>query len=253
MAKQLDALNIYELGKWLGYLEGILTAEKSLWGNVREALQKLGAYRQVEGLEFIGNDSQYEFLRLAQTYKYSYQRRFTENDKSSLNNLVHNWYGRLTEVQKRWIMKSPKTPLDISKLCAGAHTFFGGKEWSALDKLEQEGLNEAAACLLTNNFTASEFMAVRTVESVLRRWYELKTDKATEKQAAIFDIIEKEYPENKRRPKEIQQVFYFKHRRNAIAHPDMISNSEDASVTFTHSVETCSYMANLVGSNLEDI
>jgi len=249
MAKQLDASSIYDLGIWLGYLEGILTAEKPVWGDVREALQKLSAYKQVEGLEFIGSESQSEFFRLARTYKYSYKRIFAENDRSSLNNLVQHWCGRLTEVQKRWIMKSPKTHLDISKLCAGAHTFFEGNEWSALNKLEQEGLNEAAACLVTNNFTASEFMAVRTVESVLRRWYELKSGKATEKQAAIFDIIEDAYPENKRRPKEIQQVFYFKHRRNAIAHPDMISNSEDASVTFTHSVETCSYMVNLIGSD----
>ncbi len=249
MAKKVDASSIYDLGIWLGYLEGILTGEKPVWGDIREALQKLGTYKSVEGLEFIGSESQSEFFRLARTYKSSYKRLFAENDRSLLNSLVHHWYGRLTEVQKRWIMKSPETHLDISKLCAGAHTFFEGNEWSALNELEQKGLNEAAACLLTNNFTASEFMAVRTVESVLRRWYELKTGKATEKQAAIFDIIEKEYDENKKRPKEIQQVFYFKHRRNAIAHPDMISNSENASVTFTHSVETCSYMVNLTGRN----
>ncbi len=126
MAKQLDASSIYDLGIWLGYLEGILTAEKPVWGDVREALQKLSAYKQVEGLEFIGSESQSEFFRLARTYKYSYQRIFAENDRSSLNNLVQHWCGRLTEVQKRWIMKSPKTHLDISKLCAGAHTFFRG-------------------------------------------------------------------------------------------------------------------------------
>lgn len=249
MAKQLDASSIYELGINLGYFEGVLTSDKLIWGTVREALQNLGTFKSVEGLEFIGSDSQAELSRLARTYKYSYNRLFAENDRAPLNSLIQNWYGRLIEVQKRWIMKSPKTHLDISKLCAGAHTFFEGDEWSALNELEQKGLNEAAACLLTNNFTASEFMAVRTVESVLRRWYELKTGKATEKQAAIFDIIDEEYDENKKRPKEIQQVFYFKHRRNAIAHPDMISNSEDASVTFTHSVETCSYMVNLIGSN----
>jgi len=249
MAKQLDASSIYELGKCLGKLEGLLTSDKLVWKPVREVLQLLGAYKQVEGLEFIGNDAQAELLSLSRTYKHSFTRQFIEYDRVLLTSLVHNWYGRLTEVQKRWIMKSPKTTLDISKLCAGAHTFFEDNEWSALNELEQKGLNEAAACLLANNFTASEFMAVRTVESVLRRWYELKTGKATEKQAAIFDIIDKEYDENKKRPKEIQQVFYFKHRRNAIAHPDMISNSEDASVTFTHSIETCSYMVNLTGNN----
>ncbi len=78
MAKQVDASSIYELGIWLGYLEGILTAEKLVWGNVREALQKLGAYKPVEGLEFIGSAAQAELLRLARTYKYSYNRLFAE-------------------------------------------------------------------------------------------------------------------------------------------------------------------------------
>ena len=116
MARQLDASSIYELGIWLGYLEGILSAEKPVWGDVREALQNLSVYKSVEGLEFIGSESQSEFFRLARIYKYSYKRLFAENDRSSLNSLVHNWYGRLTEVQKRWIMKSPKTHLDISKI-----------------------------------------------------------------------------------------------------------------------------------------
>ena len=245
MARQLDASSIFDLGTWLGYLEGILTSDKLTWGDVRETLQALSTYKPVAGLEFIGNESSTELLRLARTYKYSYQRQFATADRSPLNTLLHNWYGRLTEVQKRWMIYSPTTHLDISKLCAGASAFFQEKEWAALSELEQQGLNEAVTCLLANNFTASEFMSVRSVESVLRRWYLLKTGKTTERQAAIFDIIDQEYDENKRRPKEIQQIFYFKHRRNAIAHPDMISNSEDASVTFTHSVETCSYIANI--------
>ncbi len=169
MVKQLDASSIYELGRWLGYLEGILTPEKLVWGNVRDAIQTLGTYKPIEGLEFIGSDSQTEFLRLARTYKYSYDRPFAEDDRASLNILIHNWYGRLTEVQKRWIIQSPKTHLDISKLCAGAHSFFEADQWSALNELEQQGLNEAVACLLANNYTACEFMALRTVESVLRR------------------------------------------------------------------------------------
>jgi hypothetical protein len=105
--------------------------------------------------------------------------------------------------------------------------------------LEQQGLNEDTVCLLVNNFT--EFMALRTVESVLRRWYETKTGKITDKQAAIFDILNEINKEKK--PKEISILFYLKDRRNAIAHPDEFSNAEEASVTFTHAIETFSYIA----------
>lgn len=249
MTKQIDVSSIYDLGVWLGYFEGILLPEKSKWGDVKETLQNLSPYKSIESLEFIGNDAQSELYRLAQTYRSAKTRQLSDADRDRLDKLIPKWQGRLEEVKKKWIMKYPRTTLDISKLCAGAHSFFEDKEWAALNELEQQGLNEAAACLLANNYTASEFMAVRTVESVLRRWYESKTGKTTEQQAAIFNIIDREYPENEKRPKEIHQVFYFKHRRNAIAHPDMISNSEDASVTFTHSVETCRYMVNLIDSN----
>jgi hypothetical protein len=240
MPKQTDAVSIYELGIWLGYLEGILKIEKLTWVDIRETLQGLGEYETVKGLEFIGTESRAEFLRLARIYKYSYHRLFAEDEKVSIKTFLHSWYGRLTEVQKKWIISSPKTHLDISKLCTGAQSYFSESEWSSLNELEQLGLNEAVACLLSNNFTACEFMALRTVESVLRRWYEIKTGKITDKQAAIFDILNEVYKEKK--PKEISLLFYLKDRRNAIAHPDEISSAEEASVTFTHAIEICSYI-----------
>jgi hypothetical protein len=72
MDKQINASNIYDLGVWLGYLEGILGAEKIIWRDVRETLQNLATYKSVESLEFVGNEAQSEFLRLAHIYKYSY-------------------------------------------------------------------------------------------------------------------------------------------------------------------------------------
>lgn len=249
MSRQFDAFSIYELGRELGYLEGILDFEP-IWGDVRESLQALGTYKTVASLEFIGLESQRELLSLTLSYKYSYKRIFAEVERNSLHMLIQNWYGRLAEIHKKWIVKSPETHLDIYKLCAGAQSFFSDAQWAALNKLEQEGLNEASACLLLNNHTACEFMSLRTVESVLRRWYEIKTGRATSKQAAIFDELEKAYPENQR-PKEVSLLFYFKNRRNAIAHPDVISNSEEATVTFTHTVETCRYVATLLSSEID--
>ncbi len=171
MSKQLNASSIYELGIWLGFLEGILTSEKTVWKNIRETLQFLSTYKTVSSLEFIGNESQAELLSLAKIYKYSYSRQMTDNDKETLNSLVHNWHGRLAEIQKRWLIRTPKTALDINKLCSGAKSFFEDSKWESLTELERKGLDEAVACLLANNYTASEFMALRSVESVLRRWY----------------------------------------------------------------------------------
>jgi len=128
----------------------------------------------------------------------------------------------------------------VSKLSSGAKSFFEEDEWPLLNELEQHGLNEAATCLLVNNFTSSEFMALRSLESVLRRWYERKTNKPIEKikQVEIFDMLDKEFPDIGR-PKEISALFHLKNRRNAIAHPEVISTVEDANATFIYTISTC--------------
>lgn len=235
------AIDIYELGVWLGYLEAVVSPEGIIWSRVRESLQYLSKYKDVEGLDFIGGEAKSELSTLARTYKYSYNRVFSKIDCADLNTMVHQWYGRLDEIKKRWFIGVPETnSLDVSKLSSGAKSFFEENEWSLLNELEQHGLNEAATCLLVNNFTSSEFMALRSLESVLRRWYESKTGKPVEKikQINIFEMINEEFPDIGR-PKEISALFHLKNRRNAIAHPEVISTVEDANATFIYSISTC--------------
>jgi hypothetical protein len=239
---------IYELGVWIGYLEATVDNNQANWGSVREALQALIAYKTVEGLEFVGTDAQSQLLSLARTYKYSYGRLVTKNDLTTLSDIVKTWYGRLEEVKKRWIILIPNLSLDVSKLTAGAKTFFSLEEWDRLNELEHQGLNEAANCMLSNNFTAAEFMALRTVESVLRRWYAAKKGKITQLQADVINFIDTEYPDNKKRPKEISALFHLKNRRNAIAHPDEISTAQNANATFVYVIDTCK-LASLLACN----
>ena len=78
-------------------------------------------------------------------------------------------------------------------------------------------------------------MALRALETVLRRWYESKTGKPVEKikQINIFEMINEEFPDIGR-TKEISALFHLKNRRNAIAHPEVISTVEDANPTFIY-------------------
>ena len=234
------ATDIYEIGVWMGYLEAVVSPEGIIWRRVRESLQYLSKYSDVEGLDFISNDAKSTLNRLARTYKYSYNRLVSKGDCADLNTLVHQWYGRLEEIQKRWFIGVPKTTsLDISKLSSGAKSFFEESEWNLLTELEQDGLNESATCLLVNNFTSSEFMALRSLESNLRRWYEWKKGRPIDniKQFDIYNLLNEEFPD-KGRPKEISALFHLVYRRNAIAHPDVISTVEDANTTFIYTIST---------------
>lgn len=246
MAESLSASRIYDLGIWLGYLEAVTDSGAVPWGDVRECLQSLAEYRTAVGVEFLGNDARSELYSLARTYKYSYKRPFAKEDCAHLSGLVQKWYGRLEEISRHWVASTPTTSLDISKLSSGAGAFFEEGEWSLLSEIEQQDLNEAVVCLLANSYTASEFMALRAVESLLRRWYHWKTDKSIEhvRQADILDALDSEFPD-KGRPKEISALFHLKNRRNSLAHPEMISNEENASVTFIYVVNTFKAVAKL--------
>jgi len=248
MAGELDAEDVFELGTWLGHLEGDTNLEKPEWSDIRDDLQHLCKYRVIKGLEFIGSEAQGILSTFGRKYK-NRSKQLEDNDVGWLQASVQVWYGRITEISKKWIFSAPQTQLDINKLSAGAKLFFEEDEWDILSELERQGMNEAATSFLGNNFTASEFMALRTLESVLRRWYQKKTGNTIGKLAwgKVLDKIEKDFPE-KNRPTEISALFHLRRRRNAIAHPDVISNEPDASVTFIYVINVCKAVKNLLTS-----
>ena len=246
MLRTIDAVTIYKLGNALGYLEADLNTEKAPFSLIREDMQELCRYRDVESIGFIGNEAMRELSSLSRRYK-DHNKPLGDEDNDWLGTLVQQWYGRIDEISKKWVIGLPQTQLDVGKLASGAKLFFSEEEWDALTELEKQGLNEAATSLLGNNFIASEFMSLRTVESILRRWYEKKTGTVIGKVTwgRVLDKLEKEFPESKR-PTEISALFHFRRRRNAIAHPDVISSETDANVTFIYVVNVCKAVKGLL-------
>ncbi len=246
MGNRIDANTIFELGNSLGRLETDLDLENTPCSIVREDIQTLCKYRDTESLELIGTEALRDLSWISRKYK-DRNKPLEEDDSNYLSSLIQNWYGRIDEISKTWVICLPQTKLDVTKLTSGAEPFFDEEEWNVLNDLEKQGLNEAATSLLGNNFTASEFMSLRTVESVLRRWYERKTSNAIGNVTwgKVLNKLEKEFPERKR-PTEISALFHLRRRRNAIAHPDVISNETDANVTFIYVVNGCKAVKDLL-------
>lgn len=250
MMEKLDAVDILQLGLWIGRLEAAVSQGTSPdWNSVRLCLQPLCRYRILDGLEFIGSEAQGQLSQLSKKYK-DPSKIMDEVDSSWIDTLIQQWDGRLSEISKKWVFFLPETQLDISKLTFGAEAFFEDDEWRVLSQLEQQGLNEAATSLLGNNFTASEFMALRTIESVLRKWYKKKMGSSlgNVKWGNVLDKLEKEFPE-KNRPIEISALFHLRRRRNAVAHPDVISSESDASITFIYVINVCKAVKSLLLSS----
>jgi hypothetical protein len=161
-------------------------------------------------------------------------------DSHMIRDSVNNWRGRLAEVSKNWIISCPKTHIDAGKLNKGSVAFLDAEEFIDLETLERDGLDEAATSLLFNNFISAEFMALRTAESLLKKWYEKKTGKKLGRTTwgQVLDKLNEEFPE-KERPKELLLLDYLRERRNEIAHPEAVSDSLAASTTFLNVISLC--------------
>jgi hypothetical protein len=233
-----NAYDIYNLGTWLARAQRE-TLSVSSWGSVRGCLEVLSYFENIRGLEFIGIEAEMEREKLGE--KYQDDTPLGGVDAHLLNINIMRWYGRLDEISKRWILFLPQTHMDIGKLSGGAKSFLEEEEWNMLQPLEKQGLNEATVCLLSNIFTSAEFIALRTVESVLRRWYEKKAGNklVRENWGDVLNELNEKYPKKSERPKELSLLDYLKERRNEIAHPEAISNLEDATVTFLNVINVC--------------
>ena len=243
MTENVNAIDIYELGFWLGRLDTSL--QPSLpWGLARICLESLFDYKSKEGLQLIGQAASFYHKEFDNDYKKT-EENIKEKHCYILQPVVAKWRGQIEMILKEWILCQPQAHIDIAKLIKGPKSFLTDEELNMLIPLEQEGLNEATQCLSFNNFTSAEFMSLRTVESLLRRWYEKHTNKSISDATfgQVLNRLDKEFPEPTR-PREISPLYNLKERRNAIAHPEVISNEEEATMTFMLVIRQCKLLKN---------
>ncbi len=238
------ALDLMNLEYWFMVLKDVLVHDYR-WGSIRVQLEKLCSYKDKVTLRFIGEDAESKLQGLRQRY-WDDTKYIEQADISDLQSLVNRWLGRIDVIGQKWVLCVPQVYLDTDKLTTGIKAFLDEQEFSILSPLEQLGLNEAASCLLLNIFTCSEFIALRSAESILRRWYEKKTGNKLEQErwGDILDKLNDLYPKKSGRPKELALLDYLRGRRNEIAHPEAISNAEESTSTFLNVIAVCKAVKN---------
>jgi len=247
MAKKMakKVINAYELlviGEWLAALRHRLIAGISSWELAKECLEHLSkTLKDAKYFEFIGGEAENLLIQLDSKYRYVKNAYLDSQEHDNLKSTLARWEGRLQELSKHWILAYPESLIDAGKLSKGSTAFLNPDEFIALESSERQGLNEAASSLLFNNFTSAEFMALRTAESLLKRWYEKRTGGKLGRTTwgQVLDKLNEEFPNEKERPKELLLLDYLRERRNEIAHPGSVSNSVQASTTFFNVISLC--------------
>ncbi len=95
--------------------------------------------------------------------------------------------------------------------------------WDKLSEVEQKSLIEASRSFGVDSYTASELIALRTLESILRRIYGVKL--------TLGNLIKKMEKDNDLNGM-AGILVYFKDVRNRLAHPEKISTKSEAESTF---------------------
>lgn len=251
--KNPNPFELFTLGEWINQLAERLESN-SYWEHIKRCLDWLSHLKEVRGLEFIGVDAALNREKLGRKY-YKNDDYLQSRDKVQLEAVLSRWEGRLQEISKGWVLSIPQAHIEIAKLADGVKAFLDEEELNILEPLEEQGFNEAASCLLHNDFTSAEFIALRTAESLLRRWYEKRTGNKLERArwGEVLEELNNQFPKEKR-PKELSLLDYLRGRRNEIAHPEAISKSEEATATFLNVIAACkSIKAELLGKKWERV
>ena len=231
---------LFTIGKSIGELKNELTQSIVRYTQVASPLVLLSLLKDTKSVESIGKEADRWWNDLIKKYSSQENACLDSEDHESLKFIVVRWEERFREIYKNWILSYPDTHIDIGKLREGAKAFLGDNEFGMLEPLEEQSLKEAASSLLFANFTSAEFMALRTAESLLKKWYEKTTNRKLGRTTwgEVLDKLNEEFPE-KERPKELLLLDYLRERRNEIAHPGALSNSVQASTTFFNVISLC--------------
>ena len=229
------------LGRATSELElGLTLRDKCSWAYAKDVLEYISTFKSYFSVGFIGKDAQGIIEYIGKDYPDD-SKPLSAADIGYIKENTAEWMGAIFEISSKWVFCVSTASLDSARLMDGIASFLDNQELSMLEPKERQGLDESASCLLHNSFTSSEFIALRTVESLLRRWYKNKTDKDLKRQrwGDILNELNDIYPKISERPKELYLLDYLRLRRNEIDHPEAVSTPDEASATFLNTISVC--------------
>jgi len=231
---------LFVIGRSIGELKNELAQSIVRYEPVTTPLLVLSLLKDTKSVESIAKEADKWFSDFVKKYSSQENACLDSEDHETLKLSIARWEERFREIYKNWILSYPDTHIDIGKLREGAKAFLNDDEFSMLEPLDEQSLKEAASSLLFANFTSAEFMALRTAESLLKRWYEKTTSRKLGRTTwgEVLEKLSQEFPKEER-PKELLLLDYLRERRNEIAHPGALSNSVQASTTFFNVISLC--------------
>jgi len=223
-------------------LDNHLDEQASKVKDTIQILDDLQGLKNIRCFADIGEGAEEWINALSKNYNFNtgfgiISTTLNQEDKNKLRKQLEAWKTRFVDrLESETVVVTPQTELSIEKLISGPSAYL---DISNLEKYEHESkdLHQASASMIIGAFTCSEFMSLRAVESILRKWHMNEVDEESQYNgwaAAIDDISEND---DGKGPKELRLLNYLRERRNEVAHPDRHSSQSDAELTFQQSID----------------
>lgn len=233
-SKNVNSKEVLEIGT---QLESILSYVKTESPKVSRAIHLLEliyncSTSEVEKLKEIKKGSK-EWASKLKTEELNDDENLPKLMKEDLRDDINEWRIEFRSALEGSFITFPKVDFPIEKLKKGPDGLISEKANKKLTKAEREGLREACYSLLAENYTALELVALRTVSSILKRWYEKKTGgNISGSWTTILEKLANEYPDKK--PSELSLLGYLLERKKVLMNTARTSTKSDAETTLNN-------------------
>lgn len=174
-----------------------------------------------------------DWLSKIENEKLSKEDKLPDLIIDDLKDNILNWRTKFKAALEDSFINFPQVDFPIEKLRDGPSGILSTEANKKLNESERRGLREACYSLLAENYTSLELISLRTVSSILQRWYEKKTGgKINGSWTTILEKLANEYPDKK--PRELSLLEYLIDRKKELMNTSRISTKSDAETTLSN-------------------
>jgi HEPN domain-containing protein len=207
--------------------------------DVQAIVDLMGSLRRLQGIQqfgVIGDEAEhcleYFVSQKVDSPEQIPQVNLSKQEQKEIADKTNEWIQRFEHYLGSAVARAPTTEIPPNELLGGSHELLSEHVGERFEP-EVRDLNEAASNLCAGSYTSAEFMCIRAVERLLRKYFR---DQMGDKPAAkdwsrALETVAEDVSERSNLPDELQILGYLQDRRQHLVHPETHSSQDDAEQT----------------------
>jgi HEPN domain-containing protein len=156
----------------------------------------------------------------------------SDSERKEIGQKTHEWIERFERHLGSAVAQSPATEIPPNELLGGSHELLAEHVGERFEP-EVRDLNEAASNLCAGAYTSTEFMCIRAVERLLRKYFreEMGEKSAAKDWSRALETVAADVEDRRDLPEELRILEHLQERRRELVRPESHSTQDDAETT----------------------